>query len=293
MKVCVVGLIGRPNVGKSTLLNNILNYDLSIVSNYAQTTRDDIKGIYNEEDFQIIFIDTPGIHKGEFALSEKLNQKSYSILQEVDLILFLSPANEKIGKGDLWIINKLKENNVENKIALISKIDLVESKEQLDEKANELKKMGFDTVLGTGLSYNQTFLDVINEIKKYAYESEPLYPIDQIGDVSMRFMAKEIIREIAIKNLFNEVPHSIAVEINEFKEQENTRPYLIDATIYVKRESQKGILVGKNGSKIKTISMNSRLKMEELFQHRIFLTTKVKVNENWVDDLNKIKKMGY
>ncbi|AWX42495.1 GTP-binding Era-like protein [Metamycoplasma cloacale] len=292
-KNCIVGLIGRPNVGKSTLLNQILEYDLSIVSNYAQTTRDDIRGIYNDNDCQIIFIDTPGIHKGENLLSEKLNQKSYSILKDVDLVLFITPANETIGRGDEWVINKLNENNIKNKIAVISKIDLVNDNEKLNEKASKLKELGFKTVFGIGLNFKQTYKDLINEIKSYAYEGENLYPDDQIGDVSMRFLAKEYIRKAAIENLYQEIPHSIAVEINDFKEQEEWQPYLIDATIYVKKDSQKGILIGKNGSMIKKISTQSRLQMEEIFQHKIYLTINVKVNNDWVDDLNKIKKMGY
>ncbi|TPR53883.1 GTPase Era [Metamycoplasma neophronis] len=293
-KVCTVGLIGRPNVGKSTLMNHILGYDLSIVSNTAQTTRDDIRGIYNDDEYQIIFVDTPGIHKSEFLLSEKLNQKSFSILEEVDVVLFLTPANEQTGKGDKFIINKLNSLDIENKIALISKVDLVDDRELLDKKAHELKDLGFEKVFGVGLNMQNTYRDLIDELKTYAYESEPLYPEDQIGDVSLRFMAKEIIREIALKNLYFEVPHSIAVEINEFKEPEDdSKPYVLDATIFVKKQSQKAIVIGKNGTMIKTISMNARKKMEDVFDHKIYLLVKVKVDEDWVDNEQKIKKLGY
>ncbi|WP_369085792.1 GTPase Era [Metamycoplasma spumans] len=293
-KVCIVGLIGRPNVGKSTLMNNILEYDLSIVSNTAQTTRDDIRGIYNEGDYQIIFIDTPGIHKPEFLLSEKLNQKSYKILEESDVVLFLTPGNEITGKGDKFIINKLNELNIKNKFALISKVDLVNDREKLNEKAMELKELGFSKVFGVGLNLKNTYIDLLDEIKKHTYESDELYPDDQIGDVSLRFMAKEIIREVALKNLYFEVPHSIGVMIDEFKEpNDETKPYVIHSTIFVKKDSQKAIIIGKNGSMIKTISMNSRKKMEQVFDHKIYLEIKVKVNDDWVDDEQKIKKLGY
>ncbi|PZW00574.1 GTPase Era [Metamycoplasma auris] len=293
-KVCYVGLIGRPNVGKSTILNNILNFDLSIVTHLAQTTRDNIKGIYNDHDSQLIFIDTPGIHKAEFLLSEKLNEKSYSTIKDVDLVLFVTAANEKLGTGDKYIINKIKESTKANLIAIITKIDLVNNKEILDEKASQLKELGFNTVLGVGLGYNQSYYDLIDEIKNYAYDSEPIYEEDQFSDVSLRFMAKEIIREAAINNLYHEIPHSISIDIDEFIEDEDDRkPYKISATIFVKSESQKGIVIGKSGSKIKTISMSARQKMINVFQHSIVLFLRVKVNENWVDDEQKIKRAGY
>ncbi|PYF43753.1 GTPase Era [Metamycoplasma alkalescens] len=293
-KICYVGLIGRPNVGKSTLLNNILNFDLSIVTNLAQTTRDNIKGIYNDVDSQIIFIDTPGIHKAEFLLSEKLNEKSYQTIKDVDVVLFLTPANEKLGTGDKYIINKIKELTNNKLLGIITKIDLIKEKELLDEKASQLKELGLETILGTGQGYQQTYYDLIDEIKKHAYEDELIYDEDQLSDVSLRFIAKEIIRETAINNLYQEIPHSIAISIEEFKENEGKNlPYHIEATIFVKNESQKGIVIGKNGNKIKTISMNARKRMTEIFEHRVNLFLKVKVDDNWVNNEQKIKRAGY
>ncbi|WP_330463354.1 GTPase Era [Metamycoplasma gateae] len=293
-KICYVGLIGRPNVGKSTLLNNVLDYDLTIVSNLAQTTRDNIKGIYNDDESQIIFIDTPGIHKAEYLLSEKLNEKSYNTIQTVDVVLFLTPANEKLGTGDKFIINKIKDLTETNLIAVITKVDLAKNKEELNKKAMELKELGFSTVLGVGVGYKQTYNDLIDEIKKYSYEDEKPYEDDQLSDISLRFIAKEIIRESAIKNLYEEVPHSIAVLIDDFKESEDENvPYNIFATIYTKSESQKGIVIGQGGKKIKSISMASREKMSKVFQHSVNLFLKVKVDNNWVDKEEKIKKAGY
>ncbi|AXE61002.1 GTPase Era [[Mycoplasma] phocae] len=293
-KVCIVSLIGRPNVGKSTILNTLLNYDLSIVSKIAQTTRDQIRGIYNDDDYQLIFIDTPGIHKAEHLISEKLNSKSYASFNEADLLLFVTPANEEIGKGDKFIIDKINNEKITNKIAIISKIDLENNMEKLGQKAMQLKDLGFNKILGVGKTYTNTYNDLINEIKKFAYDSEPLYDEDQLSDSSLRFMAKEIIRESAIKNLYEELPHSIAVEIDEFREPKNENgTCVINATIYVKKESQKAIVVGKGGSLIKKISMISRKKMEELFGNKIYLAIRVKLNENWVDNENKITKLGY
>ncbi|AZZ65734.1 GTPase Era [Metamycoplasma phocicerebrale] len=294
-KICYVGLIGRPNVGKSTLVNNVLDFELSIVSNLAQTTRDNIKAIYNDEESQIIFIDTPGIHKAEYLLSKKLNEKSYSTIETADLVLFLSPANEEIGAGDKFIINKINEFNIKNKIAIITKVDLVDNQEVLDKKAKTLKELGFNIVLGVGIKYKQTYFNLIKEIKNYAYEAEAPYEEDQLSDTSLRFMAKEIIREIAIKNLYDEVPHSIAISVDEFKEDENDNfsPIIIQATLFVKSNSQKGIVVGKNGSKIKTISMNARKKMSHVFGKNVNLFLRVKVDQDWVDNEQKIKKAGY
>ncbi|MCV3733775.1 GTPase Era [Mycoplasma enhydrae] len=291
-KVCYVSLIGRPNVGKSTLINGILDYELTIVSNLAQTTRDNIRGIYNDNDSQIIFIDTPGIHKPEQLLSEKLNQKSYDAIENTDVVLFLSPADEELGRGDEFIINKIKELEIQNKIAIITKVDLIKEHQILDQKAAKLKELGFQVVLGVGKNLKQSYKDLIEEIKKYAYESETIYEEDQIGDISLRFMAKEIIRQQAIENLYEEVPHSIAIVIDDFKESEE-EPIVINATILVKSESQKGIVIGKGGSKIKVISMNARKKMSELFNQPTNLFLKVKVDNDWVNKEQKIKKYGY
>ncbi|MBN4089631.1 GTPase Era [Mycoplasma enhydrae] len=291
-KVCYVSLIGRPNVGKSTLINGILDYELTIVSNLAQTTRDNIRGIYNDNDSQIIFIDTPGIHKPEQLLSEKLNQKSYDAIENTDLVLFLSPADEELGRGDEFIINKIKELKIQNKIAIITKVDLIKEHQILDQRAAKLKELGFQVVLGVGKNLKQSYKDLIEEIKKYAYDSETIYEEDQIGDISLRFMAKEIIRQQAIENLYEEVPHSIAIVIDEFKESEE-EPIAINATILVKSESQKGIVIGKGGSKIKVISMNARKKMSELFNRPTNLFLKVKVDNDWVNKEQKIKKYGY
>lgn len=292
-KVCNVCLIGRPNVGKSTFLNNVLNFNLSIITDKPQTTKDNIRGIYNDKDYQIIFIDTPGIHKAENLLSERLNNKSYEAIENSDVVLFLTPANEAIGKGDKFIIEKINETNNENKIAVISKIDLLNTKEEADKKAEELKKLGFEKVFGIGQNLPTSYLDLINEIKTYCYEDEPLYPDDQIGDITLRFMAKEIIRETAINNLKFELPHSIAVEIEQFDDKNEDEDYKIYALIYVKKKFQKPILIGKDGQMIKKISIDSRHKMEKIFNHKVFLNIKVKINEDWVDNEFKIKQLGY
>ena len=289
-KTCTVLLIGRPNVGKSTLLNKILNYEVAIVSKFAQTTRDQIKGIYNDDEYQLVFLDTPGMHKGQNLLSRRLNQKAIESLKSADLILFLTPANDEFGRGDNYILNLGKETKTPT-IIVLTKIDLAKDKSLMNNKIETLKKMGIKDIFGVGFDYDQSYIDLLNEIKKYAIEQEVEFEDDIFTDSSMRFLAKEIIRESALSKLYDELPHSIAVEIDDFKEQENL--FEIYATIYVKKESQKGILIGKNASMIKNISIDARQKMQRIFNSRIFLNIGVKVSEDWVNDENKIKKLGY
>ena len=289
-KTCTVLLIGRPNVGKSTLLNKILNYEVAIVSKFAQTTRDQIKGIYNDDEYQLVFLDTPGMHKGQNLLSRRLNQKAIESLKSADLILFLTPANDEFGRGDNYILNLVKETKTPT-IIVLTKIDLAKDKSLMNNKIETLKKMGIKDIFGLGFDYDQSYIDLLNEIKKYAIEQEVEFEDDIFTDSSMRFLAKEIIRESALSKLYDELPHSIAVEIDDFKEQENL--FEIYATIYVKKESQKGILIGKNASMIKNISIDARQKMQRIFNSRIFLNIGVKVSEDWVNDENKIKKLGY
>lgn len=289
MKVAFVSIIGRPNVGKSSLLNTILDYPVSIVTNVAQTTRDQIMGVYNEEGYQIVFVDTPGIHKPINKLSEVLNKNAYESVKDVDCLLFLSPVNEAIGEGDKLILEKIKK--VENKIALISKIDLAKDPQVLASKIKELQAYGFNKILSTSANDKKSTIELVQELKKYTTEGQPYYDTDYITDKPLRFIAKEIIRESAINLLREELPHSIAVEIADFIEEEDCMT--IDAIIYVKKASQKGMLIGKNGSMIKEIGTAARKKMMNQFNTKVILNTKVKIANKWVDDIKSLKKFGY
>lgn len=290
MKVGFVAILGRPNVGKSSLLNKILQYKVSITSSTPQTTRDQIKGIYNDEDSQIIFVDTPGIHKPKQKLGESLNEASYSSLKDADVVLFLQPANEAIGPGDRHIIEKLKGKNA---VAIVTKLD-TSNVDEVKEKAAELRELGFKDVLGVSISIDKSIDHLIDYLKENLEEGIPFYDREDLTDMSMRFIAKEIIRESAIENTKDEVPHSIGVEIDEFKEPtEEKNLTSIFATIYVERDSQKGILVGAQGSMIKKIGTSARIKLEEASGEKVFLNLKVKVNKNWTNDEKQIKKMGY
>lgn len=288
MKVCFVSIVGRPNVGKSTLLNNLIEFETAITSTVAQTTRDQILGVYNDQTHQIIFTDTPGIHKPQNKLGEALNKQAISSLKDVDLVLFLSPINEKISVGDMYIIDLLK--HAKNKIALITKTDIFYEPKTYIQKEEKLRELGFNQVLS--FNYNDKNKEyLIDKIKEFSYESNLFYDQETITDRPMRFFASEAIRKYINEYLFEELPHSVAVEIILFEEFEDK--YNIEAVIYVKKDSQKGIVIGKNASMIKKISTSARLYLQNIFNHKINLRVNVKVNKNWVNDEKQLRKLGY
>lgn len=290
MKICFASFIGRPNVGKSSLMNSILDYDVSIVTDVAQTTRDQITGVYTDEDYQIIFTDTPGIHKPENKLGEILNKNAYSTVKDIDVVLFLTPIDEKIGAGDKMILEKI--SRAKNKVAVITKIDKYHKQPQkMLEKIQELQEYNFTEITSVSVKYPKSVNDLIELIKSYAYEGEPQYDEDYITDKSMRFLAKEIIRESAINSLYEELPHSIAIEVNEFIESEDLIE--IEAIIYVKKPSQKGMVIGAKASKIKQIGQNARYKMMKQFNTRVILNLKVKIANKWNDNEKELAKFGY
>ncbi|QKT05320.1 GTPase Era [Mycoplasma sp. OR1901] len=290
MKICFASIVGRPNVGKSSLLNSILGYNVAIVTNVAQTTRDQITGVYTDDTHQIIFTDTPGIHKPKNKLGELLNKNAFDSIDGIDVLLFLSPADEEIGPGDKLILSRIE--NIKNKIAVISKIDKIKKNpEKLTKKIQELSEFNFDKIVSTDVSNDSSIVSLINIIKEYSSEGELQYDPDDITDKSMRFLAKEIIRESAIERLFDELPHSIAVSVDSFEESDEK--IVIEAIMYVKKDSQKGMLIGKNASKIKEISKNARIKMSHQFGVPVSLYLKVKVAKKWNDDEKSLSKLGY
>ncbi|WP_406613548.1 GTPase Era [Mycoplasma corogypsi] len=298
MKICFISIIGRPNVGKSSLTNAIVGYDVAIVTKTAQTTRDQIIGIYNDEDTQLIFTDTPGIHKPQNKLGEALNKNAYEAAKDVDVVLFLTPADEKIGPGDKMILDKIQ--NLKHKIAVITKIDTIKSQpEKLLAKMDELQEFQFEHIVSTSKDDFKSIDALIDLIKTYSYEGPLQYDESYVTDKSMRFIAKEIIRESAIEQLRDELPHSIAVEITDFIEDPDdldefgNQKILINATIYVKKDSQKGMVIGKNASKIKQIGVNARMKIMRQFNQKTTLNLKVKVAKKWIDNQEALARFGY
>ena len=279
-----VSIIGRTNVGKSTLINLLVGEKIAAIANKVQTTRTQIRGIVNRENSQIIFIDTPGIHKPKTKFNENMIELSWGAIQDSDVILFLIEADsEEIGRGDQKILEKIKESN-KKAILIINKIDLI-NKEQL-AKLIDLYKNEYDFKAIIPISaLKAKFRDVVlDEIENNLKIGPAYYNIEEYTDQSLRQLAEETIREKALYLLKDEVPHGIFVKVEKmkFKKSKNNEPmYQIEAIIYTLRESHKGIIIGKNGSMLKRIGTLARQDMEKNFGIKIALKTWVKVKEDW------------
>ncbi len=291
-----VSLIGRTNVGKSTLLNTLIKEDVSITANKPQTTRLAIRAIANRENSQIIFIDTPGIHKPKSKLSETMVDTAMSSLKDVDVILFLIEAtSNEVGKGDTYILEKLKEIN-KKVILIINKIDLVK-KESLLNLINLYKECyDFSSVIPVEATKDKCADIILAEIEKLLKPGPRFYEEDEYTDQTSRQMAEEKIREKALRFLNDEVPHGLYVEVNKFKDRKTSKGeeiYDIEATIYCKRDSHKGIIIGKDGSMLKRIGQCARKDLEKIFQSKINLKIWVKVDNKWDENTNILKKFKY
>ena len=288
-----VTLVGRTNVGKSTLLNLLVGEKVAAVANKVQTTRTAIKGIVNRENSQIIFIDTPGIHKPKHKLNETMNETSFTSIPDADIILFVIEAtSEDIGKGDKMILEKIKESKRKT-ILIINKIDLIKREKLLrliDIYSKEYDFVSVIPIIATNAKYRNIVLD---EIEKNLKEGPAYYDMETYTDQTMRQLAEEVIREKALKLLQDEVPHGIYVEIENMKLRKNKQKeeiYDIEATIYCLRESHKGIIIGKNGEMLKRIGRSARIEMENNFGVKINLKTWVKVKEDWIDNQSIVNK---
>jgi len=280
MKSGFVSLVGRPNVGKSTLLNSIIGKKIAITSNTAQTTRNIIQGIYTKDDLQIIFIDTPGIHKPENKLGTVLNKQAYYSLNDVDVILFLVDVTQKIGKGDKFILEKLQENDIPV-ILVLNKIDKI-SYEQLLPLINEYKDLfPFKEIVPISAHKNKNIDELIKTISNYLKDEIQYYDEETITNVSTTFSISELVREKVLYFTNQEVPHSVTCLIDEITEDKYNISIL--ASIIVDRENLKKILIGKNGTMIKKIGTEARKDIESLLNKKVYLDLKVKVVEKWRD----------
>lgn len=288
-----VTLIGRTNVGKSTLLNLLVGEKVAAIANKVQTTRTAIKGIVNRENSQIIFTDTPGIHKPKTKLNETMIETSYASIADADVVLFLIEATSKdIGKGDRIILEKIKEAKRKT-ILIINKIDLVKRESLLNLIETYSKEYNFEAVIpisAINSKYKNTILD---EIEKNLKPGPAYYDIEEYTDQTIRQLAEETIREKALKLLQDEVPHGIYVEVEKMKQRKNKKGedlYDIEATIYCLRNSHKGIIIGKNGDMLKRIGRSARIDMEQNFGVKVNLKTWVKVKEDWQDNNSIVDK---
>ena len=291
-----VTLIGRTNVGKSTLLNLLVGEKVAAIANKVQTTRTAIKGIVNRENSQIIFIDTPGIHKPKTKLNEIMIETSFGSLKDSDLILFLIEAtSDEIGRGDRRILEKIKDAK-KKAILIINKIDLVKKEKLLSLIDLYSKEYNFEAVIPISAINSKYKEMILDEIEKNLKEGPAYYDIEEYTDQTLRQLAEETIREKALKLLQDEVPHGIYVEVEKMKQRKNKNNediYDIEATIYCLRNSHKGIIIGKNGEILKKIGRMARIDMEENFGVKVNLKTWVKVKEDWQENnliVNKFKK---
>lgn len=290
MKSGFVSIVGRPNVGKSTLINNLVGSKIAIISNKPQTTRNNIQGIYHDDDTQMVFIDTPGIHKPNHKLGEFLNKQAYYSLHDSDVILFLIDASMSLGPGDQFVLEKIKEVN-KPVILVINKIDKI-NKEDLFNKILEYKDLyNFSDVVPVSALKKNNVKELIKVIKQYLTDDVKYYDDNQITNKPIKFLISEIIREKIFNLTEDEVPHSITCIVEHMEKNKNS--YVINATIIVDRDSLKKIVLGKHGSKIKQIGVSARQDIEELLGTKVYLDLFVKTIKKWRDKEKYLSEFGF
>lgn len=282
-----VSIIGRTNVGKSTLLNSLVGEKVAIMTNKTQTTRTAIRAIVNRKNSQIIFIDTPGIHKPKNKLGNTMIETAFGTISEVDVILFMVEATSKeIGRGDSKILEKLRQTN-KKVILIINKIDLAKKEEIAKLIDIYSKEYNFESIIPISALKNKEIETILDEIEKLLKEGPAYYNIDEYTDQTSRQLVEEVIREKALKLLDDEVPHGLYVEVEKMKEsrtQNKEKIYNIEAIIYCLRDSHKGIIIGKNGQMLKKIGTYARRDLEKMLGTKINLKTWVKVKKDWQDE---------
>ena len=288
-----VAILGRTNVGKSTLINSLVGEKVAIMTNKPQTTRTAIKAIVNRKNSQIIFIDTPGIHKPKTKLSETMIDTAFGMTDDADVILFLIEAtSEEIGRGDRRILDKIKDKK-QKKILIINKIDLVKKEKLLNLIEIYRNECDFESVIPISALKEKNTQIVLEEIEKVLPEGPAYYDIEEYTDQTVRQLVEEAIREKALKLLDDEVPHGIFIEVEKMKlnkTKEGKKIYNIEAVIYCMRDSHKGIIIGKNGEKLKKIGTYARQDIEKILGTKVNLKTWVKVKKDWQDNDNFVKK---
>lgn len=290
MKCGFVSLVGRPNVGKSTLLNNLLGMKLAITSNVSGTTRNVIQGIYNDDDSQIVFVDTPGIHKPTHKLGSVMNKKAYNNTEGVDVILFLVDIDKGFGKGDNFVLEKIKNKNVPV-FLLLNKIDKIKNKEKLLEKINELQKLyDFAEIIPISAMKNDNVNVLIDCIKKYLDDGDRIFSEEDLTNVSTRFIMAELVREKILELTREEIPHTVTCYVENYEEDDNV--VHIQVLIVVDRDNIKKIIIGKNGSMLKEVGRRARIDMEEFLGKKVYLETYVKTLKNWRDEVKYFQELG-
>ena len=284
-------LLGRPNVGKSTLMNALLGEKISIVSAHAQTTRNKITGVWNGDNAQVVFLDPPGMHKPQSKLGEAIRQSTMDALDEVDMIVFLCAVNDPLGAGDRYILSLLKDRKVPVILAL-SKTDLISKEEVLKKIVQYSKIFPFAEIIPLSAKTGENLDELMKCVVKYMPEGPKHFPDDMVTDQPERNIVQEIVREKLLTRTRDEVPHAIGVYTEEFSERENGKVY-IRCTIYVERDSQKRIIIGKKGSVLKAAGQEAREEIQNLIGAPVFLDLWVKVTKDWKNKDYILRELGY
>ncbi len=287
-----VAVLGRPNVGKSTLMNHILGQKVSITSRKPQTTRHRILGIHTDDDAQILFVDTPGIHKNEArSINRYMNRAASSSMVDVDVVIFVVDGTQWTEDDEL-VLDKLQQANCKT-ILFVNKVDKIQDKNQLlPHLAKITERYDFDAVFPGSALRGDNLEELVNKIKEWLPKGDLFFPEDYVTDRSQRFMAAELIREKLMRSLGEEIPYSSTVEIEQFKTDEKGILH-INGLILVERSGQKAIIIGKQGQRLKQIGQDARIEMEELFGAKVFLQLWVKVKDGWADDERALRSLGY
>ena len=286
-----VAVVGRPNVGKSTLINALIDDKIVIVSDKAQTTRNRIVCVYTDEKKQIVFMDTPGIHKPKHKLGEFMVDQAVDSLREVEAVLFVVAANEKRGPGDNFVIEQLRKVNVPV-FLIVNKIDTMEKQDLLEAIVSYENSYPFEAVVPISAKERDNIEEVVNLLEKHLPEGPKYFPDDMITDQPERLIISDIVREKILLQTHDEIPHAIAVDVDEMKTRDDGTTY-VRATIYVERDSQKGIIIGKQGAMLKTIGRQARGDVERLLATKVFLDLWVKVKKDWRNKSGMLSELGY
>ncbi|MFD2868832.1 GTPase Era [Kurthia populi] len=287
-----ISIIGRPNVGKSTFLNRVIGQKIAIMSDKPQTTRNKVQGVLTQDDAQMIFIDTPGIHKPKHKLGEFMSKVSKNALREVDAIMLMVNAQQKLGTGDRYVIDMLKGTKTPV-FLIINKIDAIHPDEVLKIVDQYKDEFDFAEIIPISALQGNNVDNLLTTLKKYLPEGPQYYPADQVTDHPERFIIAELIREKALHLTRDEVPHSIAVEIEKIRREEDKDRVHVMATIIIERESQKGIIIGKRGAMLKEIGTRARKDIENLLGSKVYLELWVKVQKDWRDRSSQLRDYGY
>ena len=287
-----VAILGAPNAGKSTLLNRMLGQKISITSKKPQTTRNRILGVVDRPGAQLIFLDTPGVHRASKPLNVRIVDVALAALADVDLILVMADMTAPDSDAEQYMLKKLELHRVPAVLAL-NKIDKIEKSQLLTRIDKWSRKYGFEAIVPVSALHGHQVDDLLNAMEKVLPQGPPLYPPGSLTDMTERFIAAEMIREKAFRLTGDEIPYAVAVTIDEFKEEKKGKLVRIQATIHVERDSQKGMVIGKGGKKLKEIGQSARAEIERMVGTKVFLKLFVRVQKNWSKDTKALRRFGY